>query len=158
MSCRQKQDLYLLVQEKSPLYSYIPKTEKRRVSPDKTFAHLTVRYSNIVSPSMMMVAIRNKRQYNNNVVHTISGKVTLCTSINSKIDVKTKSSSKQSSNLKKKAMQCLVGVASPPNEKKKKCFIKLVQNDDCAVTILDMAIEIGSSVENTKDMLMNNCI
>ena len=105
-----------------------------------------------------MVTSRNKRGYNNNLVPTTSGKVMMCTRISSKFNVETKFASKSSSDLKKKVVQCLFDAASPPSVKKKKSFIKLVHNNNCAVIIIDMAIKMGSSVKNTKEILMNDCI
>ena len=52
----------------------------------------------------MMVVSKNKRWENNNLAPKTSGEVTLGTSINSKFDIETKSSSKQSRNIEKKVI------------------------------------------------------
>ena len=60
--------------------------------------------------------------------------------------------------LRKKVIQRLIGVNSPKNENKKKLFNMLVKNEDNTKVIIDMALDMGSSVEDTKKMLINNCI
>ena len=60
--------------------------------------------------------------------------------------------------LRKKVIQQLINVQSPKNECKKRLFQMLVKNEDNIKMIIDMAIEMGSSVEDTVTMLMNNCV
>ena len=46
---------------------------------------------------------------------------------------------------------------SPSSNAKKKLFRKLVANDLESLAIIECAIDMESSVEETKDMLLNNC-
>ena len=50
----------------------------------------------------------------------------------------------------------LDAIMSPTSDKKRKCFRKMVQNDEYAKTIIDFSIEMGSSMEETKKILLNN--
>jgi len=52
----------------------------------------------------------------------------------------------------------LIDISSPTSPEKQKLFENLVQQKDNTRVILEMAIEMGSSVDDTKKMLMNNCI
>ena len=45
---------------------------------------------------------------------------------------------------------------SPTLEMKRKCFRKMVENDEHAKTIINLSIEMGSSMEETKHTLLNN--
>ena len=60
--------------------------------------------------------------------------------------------------LRKKVIKRLIDVNSPKNESKKMLFKMLVKNEENTRMIIDMAIDMGSSVEDTKKMLINNCI
>ena len=59
---------------------------------------------------------------------------------------------------KKRVMRRLVDCKiSPSNDAKKKLFRKLVANDVKSLAIIECAIDMESSVEETKEMLLNNC-
>ena len=59
--------------------------------------------------------------------------------------------------MRKSVMKRLLDTTiSPTSEKKRKCFRKMVQNDEHANTIVDLSIEMGSSMEETTNMLLNN--
>ena len=62
------------------------------------------------------------------------------------------------SKLKRQVMKRLVDVKlSPTNNDKNIVFRKLVANDEDSQAIVDLAVEMQSSVEETKNMLLNNC-
>ena len=50
----------------------------------------------------------------------------------------------------------LIDISSPTTPQKQKLFNSLVQKKDNTRVILEMPLEIGSLVEDTKTMLMNN--
>ena len=52
--------------------------------------------------------------------------------------------------LRKKVIQRLIDVNSPKNENKKKLFNMLVKNEENTEMIIDMALDMGSSIEDTK--------
>lgn len=52
----------------------------------------------------------------------------------------------------------LINISSPTSPDKQKLFENLVQQKDNTRVILEMVIEIGSSVDDTKTMLMCNDI
>ena len=60
--------------------------------------------------------------------------------------------------LRKKVTIKLIDISSPNTPQKQQVFDSLVQKKDNTRVILEMALEMGSSVEDTKTMLMNNCI
>ena len=63
------------------------------------------------------------------------------------------------SKLKRHVMKRLVDMKfSPTNNEKKMIFRKLVANDENSEAIVDLAVEMQSSVEETKNMLINNCV
>ena len=55
-------------------------------------------------------------------------------------------------------MKRLIDVSSPPDNNKKALLHLLVNNEEITREIIEMAVEMGSSVEDTKRMLMNNCL
>jgi len=64
----------------------------------------------------------------------------------------------QAESLRKKVIKRLIDVNSPKNENKKLLFKMLVKNEENTKMVIEMAIDMGSSVEDTKIMLFNNCI
>ena len=94
-------------------------------------------------------------QDNHNLVSTVSASSACNTD-----SVLTIEASKDSpaESLRKKVIQRLIDVNSPKNANKKKLFNMLVKNEDNTKVIIDMALDMGSSVEDTKKMLINNCI
>ena len=61
-------------------------------------------------------------------------------------------------NLRKKVIMQLIDVTQQPSPEKSKLFSNLVKKTDGTNLILEMAHEMGSSVTDTKTMLMNNCV
>ena len=61
-------------------------------------------------------------------------------------------------NLRKKVIMQLIDVTLQPSPEKTTLFSNLVKKTDGINLILEMAHEMGSSVTDTKTMLMNNCI
>ena len=59
--------------------------------------------------------------------------------------------------LRKKLIKRLIGVSSPTSEMKQNLFWKLIANEGNTRTVIEMAIEMESSIDDTKLMLMNNC-
>ena len=59
--------------------------------------------------------------------------------------------------LRKKLMKRLIDVSSPTSEMKQNLFRKLIANEANTRTVIEMAIEMESSIDDTKMMLMNNC-
>ena len=64
----------------------------------------------------------------------------------------------KATNLKKAVMKQLLDIKSPSSTKKRQRFKKLSKNDAGALTVIDLAIEMDSSIEDTKVMIMNNCL
>ena len=60
--------------------------------------------------------------------------------------------------LRKMVIKRLIDVTSPTSEVKKNLFHKLITNDEHIKTIVEMSVEMESNVEDTKKMLMNNCL
>ena len=62
------------------------------------------------------------------------------------------------SKLKRQVIKRLVDVIfSPTNNEKKIVFRKLVANNGDSQAIVDLVVEMQSSVEETKNMLLNSC-
>ena len=57
-----------------------------------------------------------------------------------------------------KIIRQLIDMSTPTNSSKQKLFDNLVSRKDNTKVILEMAIDMGSSVDDTKTMLMNHCI
>lgn len=60
--------------------------------------------------------------------------------------------------LRKKVIKRLIDISSPTNQKKQNLFQQLVKNEDNTRIIIEMSVEMGSSVDDTKMMLMNDCV
>ena len=60
--------------------------------------------------------------------------------------------------LRKKVIKRLIDVTSPTSEVKQNLFQKRITNDEHIKTIVEMSVEIESNAEDTKKMLMNNCL
>ena len=59
--------------------------------------------------------------------------------------------------LKSRVLNRLIDVSSPPSVAKRKCFKKLVHDKVESIAIINMASVNGSSVEDTKNMILNFC-
>ena len=123
---------------------------KRFVSPEKINSHLPKNNNecSIVTPVTTMNATKNSRWYGNELS---------IVPVNPSI-VTTDTTDGKSDNLKKAVMKRLLHVSSPTTANKRKCLQKLISNDFGANTVIDLAVEMGSSIEETKQMIMNNCI
>ena len=53
-------------------------------------------------------------------------------------------------------MKRLVSLDSPTTTLKRKCFRKLHSNDNEATTIVNLAVDMGATIEQAKDMLINH--
>ena len=60
--------------------------------------------------------------------------------------------------LRKRVIKRLIDVTSPTSEIKQKLFRKLIDNKNDTRTIIEMSVEMESSIEDTKRMLFNNCL
>ena len=58
--------------------------------------------------------------------------------------------------LRKRLIKCLIDVTSPTSEMKQSLFRKLIANNEDTNTIIEMSIDMESSIEDTTCMLMNN--
>ena len=107
----------------------------------------------------------NSRKYRNRLHHGLNGEQcdneisTITESSNLKSVISNEDERKHVVNtLRKKVMKRLIDVASPTDDNKKALLHLLVTNDAMTKEIVEMAVEMGSSVEDTKRMLMNNCL
>ena len=123
---------------------------KRFVSPNKANSHLPKDDAecSIVTPISTMGLNNNSRWYRNDLSNL---------PINPPI-ASPNATQQKSANLKKAVMKRLLHVSSPTTNKKRKCLTKLIENDVGAATVVDLAVEMGSSIKETKQMIMNNCI
>ena len=107
----------------------------------------------------------NSRKYRNQLHHGLNDSQcdnelsTITESSNLKSVISNEDDRQQVVNaLRKKVMKRLIDVASPTDDNKKALLHLLVTNDAMTKEIVEMAVEMGSSVEDTKRMLMNNCL
>ena len=123
---------------------------KRFVSPEKLNSHLSKNEDecSIVTPVSTISPNKNSRWYRNELS---------IVPVNPPIATPDAKAQK-SANLKKAVMKRLLQVSSPTTTNKRKCLNKLIANDFGANTVIDLAVEMGSSIEETKQMIMNNCI
>ena len=123
--------------------------KSRYVHPSIESAHLPSNSSSaIISPP----SLKTDRFYNNN----------LCTPVKEYSENAFVSQpsqiphiSSEAKVMKKQLIRRLINKASPPSDKKKKCFKALMNNDESALEIIDLAVEAGNSIEDTKDMILN---
>ena len=127
---------------------------KRISSPHKTKSHLPLKSdkdsASVVTPNKCCGPNLNHRWYRNKLTDE---------PIATEDDANSEAScvSVQSQNMRKLVMKRLLDITiSPTSVKKRKCFKKMVENDEHAKTIIDLSIEMGSSMEETKNMLLNN--
>ena len=127
---------------------------KRFVSPHKKNSHLPIECEEIsvVTPASPLGSNDNSRWYRNNL------------SANPIVDIDQDASTSPTAtsfkvtNLKKAVMKRLLSVNSPPSKTKRLCFRKLNDNDPAANTVIDLAVEMESSIQETTVMVMNNCV
>ena len=126
---------------------------KRFTSPHKALSHLPLNTDSVsvVTPSKCVGINSNSRWYRNKLSDTPIKDDT--------DDVITEASgiSVEAKSMRKSVMKRLLDeTISPTSDKKRKCFRKMVQNDEHAKTIIDLSIEMSSSMEETKNMMLNN--
>ena len=149
----------LLQKKLGPLTNVIDSksvAELRRANRKSRFVPHAIEFSHLpISNSAALISppsIKNNRFYNNR----------LCTP--EKNDAKPSSNenpspvgtvSSESKVMKTNVIRRLVSKMSPVTDRKKKCFKKLVEEDQSAMEIIDIAVEAGNSVQDTTDMLLN---
>ena len=57
----------------------------------------------------------------------------------------------------KAVMKRLLSDHSPTSSAKRKCLLKMCDGDNAARTIVNLLVEMGSTVDDAKDMILNNC-
>ena len=55
-------------------------------------------------------------------------------------------------------MKKLINMSTPANDTKKILFQKMVRNEDGTKMVIDMAIELGYSMDDTLNMLKTCCL
>ena len=55
-------------------------------------------------------------------------------------------------------MKRLLDTSSPINDAKKKCFENMADYDKSVSTIMELLLEMGLTVEETKNMILNHCV
>ena len=126
---------------------------KRFVSPHKTNLHLPIECGDIsvVTPASHLGSNDNLRWFRNNLSDSPIVDVDLHASTSP-------ATSNKVTNLKKAVMKRLLSVNSPPSKTKRRCLKKLNDNDPAANTVIDLAVEMESSIQETTVMIMNNCV
>ena len=130
--------------------------EKRKISPHKALAHLPVDDSlAVVSPPPTK---KTNRFYNNKLCTPVNDgnrSYSIISTPESSVGGKSTMDTPAIGEMKQKLIRRITALSSPVTEKKKKCYNSLVSGDEAAMAIVDMAVENGNSVEDTKNMLMN---
>lgn len=152
-----------------PLTTYVEgksiaqlRTEKKRrrmISPHKAHCHLPIRNEaeRIITPSAKKGRIDNCRWYNNNLHEADES----CSPVDRKLAFEPKSKNLEidkSVILEKAVMRRLVDNSSPSSDDKKTIFHKMVKKDDAVKAIISIASDMDASVDDTKKMLMDNCL
>ena len=127
---------------------------KRYISPVKRNLHLPLDDTvSTFTPSSPIGTNDNNRWYRNDLSKTlieINNDNGTTTPIKDKDDMKVQKTHKS-------VMKQLLGVNSPPSPKKYHCFKNMNVNDNAAHTIIELSIEMGSTIEDVKNMILNNC-
>ena len=55
-------------------------------------------------------------------------------------------------------MKRLLDTSSPINDAKKTCFENMADYDKSVSTIMELLLEMGLTVEETKNMILNHCV
>ena len=99
----------------------------------------------------------NQYEYDNTVPTTVLDRV-FCD--DDDVDASTESDIERSNAvdaLRKRVIKRLIDVTSPSTIPKQNMFRKLARDQDDTRVIVEMAVEMEASVEDTTKMLMNNC-
>ena len=135
------------------------KKKRRTISPHKAHCHLPIRNvaERIITPSAKKGRIDNCRWYNNNLHEADES----CSPVDRKLAFENKSKNLEidkSVILEKAVMRRLVDNSSPSSDDKKTIFHKMVKKDDAVKAIISIASDMDASVDDTKKMLMDNCL
>ena len=158
------------------------KVNRRKINDNIATAHMPlVQYNNFNEHQHAMICSSGKmvtptpapigehtnfRWYNNSLCKTedtVEAIVPSNISISSKANLKSVISNVTEREsaveiLRKKVIKRLIDVTSPTSTKKQKLFQKLNNNQSDIKTIIEMSVEMESSIEDTKRMLFNNCL
>ena len=123
----------------------------------------------VVSSSNLVPPIgdnKNERWYRNNLQHKSyveeNNNILVITSNSNTSNLKSVISNDQERSnafdaLRKRVIKRLIDITSPSTESKQNMFRKLARDQDNTRLIVEMAVEMEASVEDTTKMLMNNC-
>ena len=131
---------------------------KRFQSPYKMNSHLpscvTQDDSSIVTPAQSVATNDNSQWYRNNLSHT---PINLNEEIKSAAATVTIDYDERSNYMHKAVMKRLLSDQSPTSSAKRKCLLKMYDGDNAARTIINLSVEMGATVDEAKDMVINNC-
>ena len=132
---------------------------KRFQSPHKTNSHLPICVtqddnSSIVTPAQSVATNNNSRWYRNNLSHS---PINVNDEIRAGAAVITIDHGKSSDDMHKAVMKRLLSDQSPTSSAKRKCLLKMCDGDNAARTIVNLSVEMGATVDEAKDMILNNC-
>ena len=154
------------------------KTKKRKINKEKRLAAypnseskdfdlnrhaMVVKNSDVVSP---IINNNDSRWYRNNLQYKSyaeeDNNLSIVTSSSNVSNLKSViSNDNERSNavdaLRKRVIKRLIDVTSPSTESKQNMFRKLARDEEDTRVIVEMAIEMEASVDDTTKMLMNNC-
>ena len=108
----------------------------------------------------------NFRWYNNDLVNTdnnnaaiVPSNISISSTANFKSVISNVNERESAvDTLRKKVIKRLIDVTSFTSDMKQKLFRKLIDNKNDTRTIIEMSVEMESSIEDTKRMLFNNCL
>ena len=127
---------------------------KRFVNPHKSESHKGFDDN---EASVVSVVTPNPKIDNNKNNCGYRNKFSATPIADDKSDV-TASTSKPCSKIHKAVMKRLLDINSPTSASKRKCYRKLAADDNEVLTIINLSIEMDSTVEETKNMIINNYI
>ena len=123
---------------------------KRFQSPHKVNAHLPIRK---ITPQSVATN-DNSRWYRNDLSHT---PIDLSDDIKADASVVTAEQNDISQNMHKAVMKRLLCNESPTTPAKRKCLLKMCDGDNAARTIINLAVEMDSTIDEAKEMILKNC-
>ena len=65
---------------------------------------------------------------------------------------------KKINDLESKVMRRLIDVISPTSPQKQQAFQKMVNKDTTVSAVLKVAVQMNATVDDTKNMVLNNCL
>ena len=154
------------------------KVKRRKIDPNKECAALPImgsqdfdenHHAMVVSSSNLVSPIgdnKNERWYRNKLQHKSyaeeDNNISIITSNTNNSNLKSVISNDiERSNavdaLRKRVIKRLIDVTSPSTIPKQNMFRKLARDQDDTRVIVEMAVEMEASVEDTTKMLMDNC-